>query len=95
MSYNISLLLGIKLYQLPIASIEVDYEEIYTNEEEISEIIIANIINIPQYGDYNSTPIFYLRSNSGSNFFVQTMINDKNKVTEIMTNLNIFMHIIN
>jgi hypothetical protein len=60
MSYNISLLLGIKLYQLPIASIEIDYEENYTNEEEeeISEIITANVINIHQHGDYNSTPIF-------------------------------------
>jgi hypothetical protein len=95
MCYNISLLLGIKLYQLPIASIEVDYEEIYTNEEEISEIITANVINIPQYGDYNSTSIFYLRSNLGSNFFVQTMIDDDNKVKEIMTNLNIFMSITN
>jgi hypothetical protein len=96
MSYNISLLLGITLYQLPIASIEVDYEQNYTNEEEeISEIIIANVINIPQFGDYNSTPIFYLRRNLRSNFFVQRMIDDKNKVTEIMTNLNIFMRITN
>jgi hypothetical protein len=91
MSYNMSLLLGIKLYQLPIALIEVDYEEIYTNEEEISEIVTENVINIPQYGDYNSTPIFYLRSNLGSNFFIQTMIDDKNKVKAIMTNLNISM----
>jgi type VI protein secretion system component Hcp len=30
MSYNMSLYLGIKLYQLCIASIEVNYEEIYT-----------------------------------------------------------------
>jgi hypothetical protein len=95
MSYNISLLLGIKLYQLPITSIEVDYEEIYTNEEEISEIVTANVINIPQYGHYNSMPIFYLRSKIGSSFFVKTIIDDKNKVTEIMTNLKIFMRITN
>jgi hypothetical protein len=58
-------------------------------------MVIVNIINIPQYGDYNSTPVFYLKSNLGSNFFVQKMINDNNQVKDIMINMNIFRRIIN
>jgi hypothetical protein len=95
MSYNMSLLIGIKLYQLPVASIEVEIDNATEEEEEINETIAVNVINIPQYGDSNSTPVFYLRGNLGSNFLVQTMIEDNNQMKAILTNMNIFMRITN
>jgi hypothetical protein len=52
---------------------------------------IAHIHKFPSYGDYNSTPVFYLRSNLGSNFFVQTHVNDMKTESEAMCILNIFM----
>jgi hypothetical protein len=75
MSNNLSLLLGIKLYQLPIYYVEIENTVLNTEEEEILETIY--IIKLPQYGNDNSTPVFYLASNLGSNFFVQTIIEDK------------------
>jgi hypothetical protein len=93
MSYNLSLLLGIKLYQLPISSVEIENLVLNTEEEEILETI--HIIKLPQYGDYNSTPVFYLASNIGSNFFVQTVIKNKDDLKEILINQNIFMRITN
>jgi hypothetical protein len=69
MSYNLSLLLGIKLYQLPISSVEI--ENITNNEEE--NITRIYIIKLPPSGDYNSTPIFYLASNLGSNFLFKLL----------------------
>jgi hypothetical protein len=51
---------------------------------------------IRNYGDYNSTPVLYLLSTLGSNFYVQTHAdNDDNKDNSVMSNLNIFMRIIN
>jgi hypothetical protein len=51
---------------------------------------------MPNYGDYNSTPVLYLLSNLGSNIYVQIHVdNDKNKDNSVMSNLNIFMRIIN
>jgi hypothetical protein len=77
---------------LPISS--VDIENITTNDEkEILEII--HIIKLPQYGDYKSTPVFYLASNLGSNFFVQAIREEKEELKDILINQNIFMHIIN
>jgi hypothetical protein len=89
MSYNLSLLLGIKLYQLPISSVEI--ENVILNNEEEQENNVVHIIKFPQYGDYNSTPLFYLASNLRSNFFVQTIIEDKEELKEILINQNIFM----
>jgi hypothetical protein len=54
-----------------------------------------HFVKLPQYGDYNSTPIFYLASNLGSNFLVQTVIEDKDDLKEILINQNIFMRITN
>jgi hypothetical protein len=93
MRYNMFLLLGIKLYELSVGFVEIKLDSINENEEEITEII--NIIKIPQYVDYNHTPIFYLRSSLGSNLFVQMRIEDKNKLTNGMTHMNILMKITN
>jgi hypothetical protein len=94
-SYNLSLLLGIKLYQLGISSVEVLENVVGTNNEEEQENNIIHIIKLPQYGDYNSTAIFYLESNFGSNFYIQTLIEDKYELKEILINQNIFMRITN
>jgi hypothetical protein len=51
---------------------------------------------MPNYCDYNSTPVLYLISNLGSNFYVQNHIdNDNYKDNSLMSNLCIFMRIIN
>jgi hypothetical protein len=49
---------------------------------------IDYIFKFPSYDDYNSTPVFYLRSNLDSNFFVQTHVNDTKTESETMTNIN-------
>jgi hypothetical protein len=47
---------------------------------------------MPNYGDYNSTPVLYLLSNLGSTFYVQTHVdNDDNQDNSVMSNLSIFM----
>jgi hypothetical protein len=52
--------------------------------------------NMPNYGDYNSTSVLYLLSNLGSNFYVQTHVeNNENRDNSVMSNLNIFMRITN
>jgi hypothetical protein len=94
MSYNLSLLLGIKLYQLPISSIEIE-NVVESNNKEEQENNVVHIIKLPQYEDYKSTPIYYHASHLGSNFFVQAIIEDKDEVKEILINQNIFMDIIN
>jgi hypothetical protein len=86
LSYNVSLLLEIKLHQLPIGSYQLEIN----NENEEEEILTIYIIKIPQHGDYNSTPVFYLRSNLGSNFYVQA-VDEEGK--DIILNQNIFMRI--
>jgi hypothetical protein len=48
---------------------------------------------MPKYGDYNSTPVLYLLSNLESNFYVQTHVD--NQDNSVMSNLSIFMRIIN
>jgi hypothetical protein len=53
---------------------------------------------MPNYGDYNSTPVLYLLSNLGSNFYVQTHVDNEdpnNQDNSVMSNLSIFMRIIN
>jgi hypothetical protein len=50
---------------------------------------------IPKYRDYNSTPVFCLRSHLDSNFFVQTHLNETKTESETMSNINIFMRITN
>jgi hypothetical protein len=51
---------------------------------------------MPNYGDYNSTPVLYLLSNLGSNFYVQTHVdNNENNDDSVMSNLSIFMRITN
>jgi hypothetical protein len=93
MSSNLSILRGIKLFQVPITSVEI--ENLTNNEEEEEILETIHIIKIYQYGDYNSTPIFYLMSNLGANFFVQTSIDDKEELKDILINHNIFMRITN
>jgi hypothetical protein len=51
---------------------------------------------MPNYGDYNSTPVLFLLSNLGSNFYVQTHgNNNENRDYSVMSNLSIFMRITN
>jgi hypothetical protein len=53
---------------------------------------------MPNYGDYNSTPVLYLLSNLGFNFYVQTHIdneNTNNQDNSVMSSLIIFMRIKN
>jgi hypothetical protein len=51
---------------------------------------------MPNYGDYNSIPVLYLLSNLGSNFYVQTHVdNDDNQDNSLMSNISIFMRITN
>jgi hypothetical protein len=51
---------------------------------------------MPNYGDYNSTPVLYLLRNLGLNFYVQTHVDtDDNKVNSVMSNLRIIMRITN
>jgi hypothetical protein len=93
MSYSMSLLCGIKQHQIPVSSIELEIEEITEEEDwDLIEIIQIYVVKMPNYGDYNSTPVLYLPSNLGSNFYVQTHVdNDENKDNSVMNNLNIFI----
>ncbi|GMO20919.1 MAG: hypothetical protein Ta2E_12110 [Mycoplasmoidaceae bacterium] len=70
MSYNVSLLCGIKQYQLPAVSTAV--ENIVAGKAEDGKNIYktVNVLQFPSYRDYNRTPVFYLRSKLVSNFFV-------------------------
>jgi hypothetical protein len=92
-----SLLCGIKQHQLPVSSIKLEIEEI--NEEEdwdLIEIVTVYVVKMPNYGDYNSTPVLYLLSNLRSNFYVQIHVdNDDNQDNSVMSNLSIFMRITN
>jgi hypothetical protein len=97
MSYSMSLLCGIKQYQLPVALVELEIEQ-RTEEEDgyYIEIVTVYFIKMPNYGDYNSTPVLYLLSNLGSNFNVQPHFdNNENKDNSVMSNINIFMKLIN
>jgi hypothetical protein len=92
-----SLLCGIKQHQLPVSSIELEIEQITEEEDwDIIEIIKVYVIKMPNYGDYNSTPVLYLLSNLGSNFYVQTHVdNNNNQDNSVMSNFSIFMRITN
>jgi hypothetical protein len=51
---------------------------------------------MPNYGDYNSTPVLYLLSNLVSDFYVQKLVgNGDNKDNSVMSNISIFMRITN
>jgi len=83
MSYNMSRMIGIEQNRLPLQSSIKDQSHTYQ--------IIAD-----QYGDYNSTPIFYLLSNigvngSGSGIYIQR----KYEESSIMESHQIFMRINN
>jgi hypothetical protein len=97
MNYSMSLLCGIKQHQLLVSSIELEIEQITEEEDwDLIEIIKVYVFKMPNYGDYNSTPVLYLLSNLGSNFYVQTHVdNDDNQDNSLMSNLSIFMRIIN
>jgi hypothetical protein len=59
-------------------------------------MIAGYAIKMLKYGDYNSTPILYLLSNLGSNFYVQTYVDqDNNKDNSVMINLGILLKITN
>jgi hypothetical protein len=86
-------LCGIKQHQLPVSAIELEIEQI--KEEEywnLIEVLTVYVVKITNYGDYNSTPVKYLLSNLGSNFYVQTHVdNDNNKDKSVMSNRSIIM----
>jgi hypothetical protein len=92
-----SLLCGIKQHQLPVSSIELEIEQITEEEDwDLIEIIKVYVVKMPNYGDYNSTPVLYLLINLGSNFYVQTHVdNNENEDNSVTSNLNIFMRITN
>jgi hypothetical protein len=51
---------------------------------------------MPNYGDYNSTPVLYLLSNLGSNFYVRTHVdNEDSQDNSVMNNQSIFIRITN
>jgi hypothetical protein len=54
---------------LPVSSIELEIEEI-TEEEDQDLIVVLTVyvVKMPNYGDYNSTPVLYLLRNLVSNF---------------------------
>jgi hypothetical protein len=97
MNYSMSLLCGIKQHQLPASAIELEIEQIIEEEDwDLLEIVNVSFVKMPNYCDYNSTPVLYLLSNLGSNFYVQTHVdNDDNQDNSVMSNLSIFMRIIN
>jgi hypothetical protein len=75
-----SLLCGIKQYQLPVSSIELEIEQITEEEDwELIEIIKFYVIKMTNYGDYSSIPVLNLLSNLGSNFYVQTQVDNDDK----------------
>jgi hypothetical protein len=92
-----SLLYGRKQHQFSVSSIEFEIEQI-TEEEDwiLIEIVKVYVVKMPNYGDYNSTSVLYLLSNLGSNFYVQTHVDNEdanNKDKSVMSNHNIFMRI--
>jgi hypothetical protein len=93
MSYSMSLLCGIKQHQLPVSAIELEIE--YLTEEEywdFIEVLTVYMVKMPNYGDYNSTPVLYLLINLGSYFYFHTHVdNDDNQDNPVMSNLSIFM----
>jgi hypothetical protein len=97
MSYSMSLLCGIKQHQLPVSAIEFEIEQITEEEDwDLIEIIKVYVVKMPNYGDYNLTPVFYLVSNLRSIFYVQTHVdNNANKDDSVMSNHCIFMRITN
>jgi hypothetical protein len=78
MSYSLTLQFLIKVYQLPLSSIELKligddivwYNGVIEPADHNIDYEIVDILMFPIYSDYYSTPVFYLRSNLGSNFFV-------------------------
>jgi hypothetical protein len=51
---------------------------------------------MPNYSDYNSTPVVYLLNNLGANFYVQTHIdNNENEDNSVMSSLSFFNRITN
>jgi hypothetical protein len=94
-----SILCGIKQHQLPVSAIELEIEQITEEEDwDLIEILKVYVVKMPNYGDYNSTPVLYLLRNLGSNFYVQTHIDNEdtnNQDNSIMSNLSIFMRITN
>jgi hypothetical protein len=103
MSYNMSLLCGIKLHHLPVSYVELKLigDDIIWDNGDIEpadlniDFQIVSILKFPSYGDYNSRVMFYLRSNLGSNFFVQRRVTTTHTKSETMSNINIFMQITN
>jgi hypothetical protein len=67
----------------------------YSGTQVNPDYVTVYILKFPSYGDYNNESVFYLRSNLGSNFFVQTHVSDTKTESETMNNINIFMRITN
>jgi hypothetical protein len=93
------MLCGIKQHQLPVSSIGLEIEQITEEEDwDLIEVGKVYVVKMPNYGDYNSTPVLYLLSNLGSNFYVQTHVDNddiNNQDNSVMSNLSIFMRITN
>jgi hypothetical protein len=63
---------------------------------DLIEIVKVYVVKMPNYGDYNSTPVLSLLSNLVSNLYVQTHVdNNENQDNSVMSNLSIFMRITN
>jgi hypothetical protein len=92
-----SLLCGIKQHQLPVSLRELEIEQITEEEDwDLIEIITVYVVKMPNSVDYNSIPVLYLLRNLGSNFYVQTHVdNDDNQDNSVMSYFRIFMRITN
>jgi hypothetical protein len=80
--------------ELPASSVELSLNgDDIDNLLKDSDYEIVHILKFLCFRDYNSRPVFYLSSNFGSKIFVQIHLNSID--SEMMSNLNIFMRIIN
>jgi hypothetical protein len=76
-----SLLCEIKKYQIYANFVELglNYDDIIYDKRVIEVHPDSKIVYLHKfliYGNKNSTHVFYLRSNLGSNFFIQTHVNE-------------------
>jgi hypothetical protein len=94
------LLCEIKLHQLSLSSVELkligddiirDNGVIESTDPSI-DFEIVYILKFPSYGDYNNTPVLYMKYNLVSNFFIQPHVNDTKTEFETTGILNIFMN---
>jgi hypothetical protein len=57
-----------------VSSIELEIEEIAEEEDwNLIEVLTAYMLKMPNYSDYNSTPVLYLLSNLGLIFMFKML----------------------